>query len=126
MLTATFLQVFGLMYLALGLAFVVHPAQIKKSLESMAKNQGGSLLFGVLMILLGAMIIVLHSRWGTPEEVLVSLFGWAAFFKGLCYVGFPDIMEASTDYFLKTVKSLRFIGVLMTIFGVLMYVAGVL
>ena len=126
MLTATFLQIFGLIYLAMGLAFVVHPGQIQASLKAIFKNDGLCLCIGFMAMLMGATIIVLHSRWGTPEEILISVIGWLAFFKGLVYAGFPEVAEDFSDGILDSAKTIRFLGGLVALLGAGLYIVGVL
>lgn len=126
MMTATFLQIFGLLYLAIGLIAVAHPKQLKAGMESLTKNAGTSLTVGFLSLIFGATIIVLHSYWSGPAEIFISIIGWGAFIKGICYIGFPDLMKSSAGSFLKSEKRMRFMGGVIALFGAGIYIVGVL
>ena len=39
-------------------------------------------ILGATSVLIGLPIIILHNIWGSPWEIVVTLLGWSAIFKG--------------------------------------------
>jgi hypothetical protein len=88
--SAYFALVIGFYLFFVSLAMLVHPARFKKIIAAMLGDQALLTLSGVLAIVFGLFIVIVHNVWCTKWPIVVTLFGWVILIQGLARIFAPD------------------------------------
>jgi drug/metabolite transporter (DMT)-like permease len=114
-------QIGGIFFVVIGVAMAVSSKAIASALEESVEHKGMMLMWGILALLIGAVVIVLNNIWTTGLPLLVTILGWLALLKGTFILLAP---AAATSLYKKFGKSgmVVFVGVVVFVIGlVLLY-----
>ncbi len=81
-------KVFGLYLVIISIAMIKNA----KALRSiMRENNTTSFKFngGAIALLIGILLLVSHNIWEPSWKIIITIFGWMAFIKGLFLLMFP-------------------------------------
>ncbi|MBY0377227.1 MAG: hypothetical protein K2Q33_01520 [Gammaproteobacteria bacterium] len=73
----------GVFFTILGLGIMVNQAHIKKVMAVVAENAQAQFVAGIIPLLLGSYIVVVHNVWVASWIVLVTIVGWLIFIAGV-------------------------------------------
>jgi uncharacterized protein YjeT (DUF2065 family) len=94
MLTSLFLaKFFSIYFFIIGLAMLSCTASFRSRALSYANHEGLMLLGGIITLLLGIFLILVHSYWVYNWHVLITVLAWLTFVKGIVHVLCPDIAK---------------------------------
>lgn len=103
-------KIFGLYFLALGLAFLVNPERFRRIFPNVVNNDT-FLLFGALFaVLIGAFIVSVHNEWVFSWPVIITILGWWSLIKGFGLLIHPDFikyfsfMQNRSDLFYRSIS----------------------
>lgn len=82
-------QILGLLYLVMGLSFLLNHKLWSKCLKDFSKNPGTVLLWGFVAIMMGLLMVSVHNLWVNDWRAVITVFGWAALLKGIFLLLFP-------------------------------------
>ncbi len=80
----------SLYYLVVGIALIVNRQRFVGIYSEMMNNPTFSVFAGIIALIIGTLIILSHNVWVWGWPVLVTIVGWASFFKGVMLLIFPD------------------------------------
>lgn len=89
-----FAQLFGMVFVVLGLSMAFNKRWTANAVEELFKNQGLMWLAGFMTLLLGAMTITLNNVWTSGLPFWITLLGWLTFLKGAMILLFPQVTHA--------------------------------
>jgi len=69
---------------------IVYPKRIKQLFEY-TKDEKFMITTAFLAIILGLINIIAHNLWVTDWRIIITLFGWITFIKGVTRFEFPNI-----------------------------------
>lgn len=92
-MTLVLAKILGIYFLAIGIAFIIHPERFKKMYQQVAKDQNFLLMGGMLALLIGAVIVSIHNRWVLEWPVVITVLGWWSIIKGFALFAFPDFIK---------------------------------
>ena len=72
-------KVIGLNMSVIGLLLLLRPNKIRSAIEAILESRGLLFLFGILNLILGAVLINLHNLWVMDWQVIIILIGWIVF-----------------------------------------------
>jgi hypothetical protein len=86
--TTTFLsRLFGLYYICLGLAMLVHPRVFVETITALIQDAPVMFLASILALLGGLALVLAHNVWsGGARTAIITLIGWIALAKGLLFL----------------------------------------
>ncbi len=114
-------QILGIFFAVLGVSLIFNSKGVKTAIEASVENKGILLLWGILALLIGAVIIIFNNVWTSGMPLLVTILGWLAFVKGVFILIFSDAAGSLYRKFNKS-NMLVFVGVVVLIVGlVLLY-----
>jgi hypothetical protein len=121
-MTIVFTQIFGILFVVLGLSMVFNGKGVSAAMMEMTQNQGLLWTVGFLALAMGAVLVVLQNVWTAGLLALViTIIGWAALVKGVFILWFPNAAAALYRKY-ATGKLLVWWGVIAFLIGlVLMY-----
>jgi hypothetical protein len=82
-------QIIGPIYLIIGLGLLLNKDAFGKMYQEFMKSSGLLYLGALMAMIVGMLVIQSHNVWSTNWTVLITLFGWMAFFKGAALVLTP-------------------------------------
>lgn len=50
-----------------------------------------------LLLFAGLLILANHQYWSSPAAIIISLFGWFLFLRGLVLIAAPQVMQSGVD-----------------------------
>jgi drug/metabolite transporter (DMT)-like permease len=114
-------QVLGIFFVVAGVSIVANGKTTAAAVEASAQNKGVMFMWGILALLIGAVIVVFNNAWTSGLTLLVTILGWLALIKGTFILLFPGV---AASFYKKCGKSgvLVAAGVVMVVLGfVLLY-----
>jgi len=114
-------QLFGLIYVAVGIGILNNPKRYRAVFDDMMDN--GMLLYfgGVISLCVGFTLVTFHNLWLSDWTVLITILGWLALLKGLVLIVCPKCM---IEFSQGMLKNLHTIGVGTLIFGLILAYFG--
>jgi hypothetical protein len=83
----------GIIYLIIGLSVLLQGKKLWIPMLDSFDKEGNSVLFGAYSLFIGIPYILLHNIWEPGFSVLVTIFGWSAFIKGIVYLTYPQALK---------------------------------
>ena len=124
MTEAQIFQVFGIVYLAIGLGIIINPNYYRQMLGDFATNRAVMYLGGAIAFVVGYLLVTFHNVWAAEWGVIITVIGWLALIKGLFIFLLPKILMKVCSYLEKHTKLLIVESVLIIIFGGLLAYLG--
>jgi len=82
-------QLLGVFYLVIGLSVLLKKEYYTKLFKTIEKSGMFVMMMGIVTLLIGTVMVMLHSKWTGGIEVLISVIGWCALLKGVFTLMFP-------------------------------------
>jgi hypothetical protein len=110
-------KLMGPILCAIGLSVLIN----EKSFRAMAKELLGSdaliYLFGILDLLLGLVLVLVHNMWVWDWRVIITLIGWVSIVRGLVRILFVPIVRKNGPRIIKKQGLLMGAAIVMLILG---------
>lgn len=94
-------KIYGLAFTAVGLGMLINGKYYKKTIENLIKSPAVMFLGGTIALIVGFVIITYHNFWVKDWTVIITIFGWIGFIKGISLLVFPKL---STDLSSSMIK----------------------
>jgi hypothetical protein len=105
-------KVFGLYFLALGLAFIINPDRFKKIYQQVVEDENFLLIGSMLALLIGAFVVSVHNIWVSEWPVILTLLGWWSLIKGFALLVYPNSIQLFSFIRNRSTLFYRAIGLL--------------
>lgn len=92
-MTIILAKIFGLYFLAIGLAVLIDPDRFKKMFQQIMNDENFLLMGGILALLIGAFVVSVHNHWVLGWPVIITLFGWLSLMKGFVLLIYPGSLK---------------------------------
>lgn len=86
-------QAAGIIYLVIGLSVIFQGKRLWIPMIDTMEKSGTAILFGSYSLLIGIPYILYHNIWDSGFSILVTIFGWGAFIKGIVYLIYPKALS---------------------------------
>lgn len=126
LLTLHLSRAYGVVILTIALAALLNPARLGAALGDFKRSPGLTLLGGIFALILGVMLIMLHSLWVDVPAILISLLNWAVLIKGVVLIGAPDAILKLASTTSASTSRVRIWGVMALILGALLLAIGLI
>jgi len=83
-------QIVGIFFAVAGIAMIVNSKGVAEAVEQSVENKGILFAWGILALLIGAVIVTLNDAWATGMQALITVIGWLALIKGAFILFFPN------------------------------------
>jgi uncharacterized membrane protein len=114
----------GLYMIAGGVGMLTDRDVWSRVIRDIAASPALGYIAGILAFAIGAAIVAVHNRWGTPLEIIVSLIGWAALAEGVLMLALRRPFIGLFARFVPSAAAGRIIAGLVAAAGsVLLYAA---
>lgn len=119
MTDASIFQIFGLVYLVIGLGILVSPRFYKEMLNKMIDNEAILFVTGLLVFVIGCFLVAHHNIWIGGWTIIITIFGWLTLLKGLMMMVIPEIS-------IKLYKFIKISGRQLSVYGVIVFALGII
>jgi drug/metabolite transporter (DMT)-like permease len=112
-------EVLGIFFVVFGVAMVVNGKGVASAIEATAQDRGTLFVWGLLALLVGAVIVALNNIWSGGLPLLVTVLGWIALLKGVYILICPGSAASLYRKFNKH-GVLVFCGVVAVVIGLIL------
>ena len=86
-------RIIAVIYLSMGVGFILNRAYYQKEFEKMIDNSSFMLFGGMMAIVIGSLIIGYHNVWVKNWTILITIIGWISLTKGVILLAFPRLFH---------------------------------
>jgi hypothetical protein len=91
-------KLIGPIYLVVAVGLLLNPGNARASVKELPDSPALFYLSGILALIIGGLIVLLHNVWsGWP--IAITLLGWAAILKGVVRLIAPDAAKSLLSKF---------------------------
>jgi len=116
-------QVWGLYLLVMGVGILINTKSYKRAAEEIVKSPAMMMITGAMALMLGLVLIVVHTVIFLDWRLIITLLGWLTLYKGVMRVIFPDTSTKMLKKML-TVKALKISAVVSIVLGIFLSFVG--
>jgi len=109
-------KLLGPFFLVVGAGMLVNAKGYQAMAAEFLASPAMIYLAGVLALIGGLAIVILHNRWALEWPLLITLFGWAGFIGGIFRMTFPELVTEIGTAFMKR-QALLTAGALVILVG---------
>ena len=117
-------RIFGLCYLIIGIGFLLNRKAFLRVMEDFCKNAALVFYGGLLALVTGVVLILIHNIWVANWTVLITIIGWAALTKGAWMIILPNSVAVFMQAYLKNKNLLVIHALFAFIFGAVLTYFG--
>jgi len=115
-------QIFGIVFLAIGLGMLFEPKYYHKIYNDFVKNPALIYVTALAITAVGYFIIVKHNVWIMSWEVIITIIGWLALIKGILLLVIPQgFLNMSKGWFKKPEIFSKYAIIVLILGGILSY-----
>lgn len=116
----------GLLFVILYGSFLLNPVFYRRLVQDISRQPLSLLLSGVISLILGLSVTLIHNIWTPDWRGLITFLGWLFLFSGIMRLAFPQVvikmtqrmLEKGHDFFLNAVVFVMLlVGVYLTYIG---------
>lgn len=106
------------------LAAAIRAPQMHSMLEDFAANPLWPWVVGAFVLLLGLVVVALHTSWANPPAAIVSAVGWLLIIRGVLLLAFPAAFMTAANAVIGTNAVWRIGYVLLALVGLYLSYVG--
>lgn len=111
-------QLFGVVFVVIGLAFLIRLSHYQKVYKTIVKNEGLMIMSGLMALVIGVVLVLAHNVWVQSWEVLITILAWIAVVKGVLLLLLPTEIGKWVEGLFKGKGFLVFGGLFYLVLGV--------
>lgn len=110
-------QVFGLYFVIAGVAMIVRPRAVETLISSLA-NRDFVFVSGLVALLIGVPLVLLHNVWDGSWHVVVTIIVWLTLLKGVARIFMPDTVTEWSKSMSRNKAGVRLMVWVMVLVGI--------
>ena len=119
------LQMFGLIYTALGIGMFINTKFYKPFLKEYKGNPAMTMLTGIITFVLGFAIVSNHNTWSSDiGVVMITILGWLSLIEGFLILAFPNTMIKIVGKIAPFSKHMKIWSLIIFILGLILLYLG--
>jgi drug/metabolite transporter (DMT)-like permease len=123
-ITVVLAQIFGILFVVLGVSMVVNKKGAAAALVEFGQNQGFLWLAGLIALVMGAVLVTLSNVWMSGLLALVvTIIGWLVLVKGIFILWFQNAAAKLYGKY-TTSKLLIWWGIVIFVIGLVLLYKG--
>jgi len=95
--TREFARVLGPFLMIVPLAAAVRAPKMHTLLEDFAANPLWPWVVGAFILVLGLIVVAVHTSWSNPPAVVISVVGWLLELRGVVLLAFPEAFMTAAN-----------------------------
>lgn len=122
--TIILLQFLGVFFASTGLIMALRRKMMMSVFHDIFSYRGMSFILGLILMFLGLFLVFTHNRWGSFNEIIVSVLGWYILLESLLYLVLPQKKFKKMEKILHKKYFYHFITLVYFAVGVLFIIQG--
>lgn len=112
----------GLYLVIVGAGMLINGEKFKKMLLPILKDPGMVLFTGLMALIVGIPLVLIHNLWVMDWRVLITILAWGTLIKGAVRMFFPEfIIKQSTMVMKNKIMYNCLVGFLLALGVLLLY-----
>lgn len=112
----------GLIFIFIGIGMSVSRRYYREMINEMIASKGEIMITSILSLVTGYLFIIFHNFWEWGWTLLITIFGWLMFARGILLLVIPAV---TVRYFIKVIeptKSMNLISFILFVFGIFFFI----
>lgn len=109
-------RVFGLYFTIISLFLLIRKDVFVARLSAVLESDAARMVMAIITLIVGILLVVSHNLWVMGWPVLITLFAWLIFIKGILRIFFPTIDEKCIGQLVKD-SALYPTAIILLLFG---------
>jgi uncharacterized membrane protein len=122
--TAMLAKLLGLLYITVALGILLDTTGYRRIFNELLGSHVLTYLSGLLALVAGLLIVLMHNHWSFSWSVAVTIIGWLALIKGALLIIHPNTLIRISEPFLRRDATLRYTGVGALLLGLFLTILG--
>ncbi|MDP1879393.1 MAG: hypothetical protein Q8K60_00470 [Parachlamydiaceae bacterium] len=123
-MTIILAKIFGLYFLAIGLAILINPNRFKNIYLQSMNDENFLLIGGILALLIGAFIVSVHNTWVLEWPIILTLLGWWSLIKGFSLLIYPESIKLFSFMQNRSMRFYQILGLIYLVFSLFLIYKG--
>ncbi|MFC1576292.1 hypothetical protein ACFL3J_01330 [Candidatus Omnitrophota bacterium] len=119
-----FAKLLGPYFLIVAIGLMLNMKLYQKVMGDFVKNTALIYIGGVMALLFGLIVVLLHNVWAVSWALIITIVGWLGIIKGTWLIVFPGTVGKFTGGYLKKKGHLLPHAIVVGILGVALTVMG--
>lgn len=95
-------KVIGIYLIIISMAMFINMHQFTIYAHHLLNDVHLIFVIGLYIIIFGILMVVSHNIWQWNWQVLVTIFAWLIFFKGISLIFYPDLINKMAALFIHS------------------------
>ncbi len=104
-------RLIGIFYLSVSIGMFLSHNYYRKLIESFFNERAALFFIGMMAVVVGYLLILHHNIWEFSISVVITIFGWLVFLKGILILSMPEFFLKISHEMLKTGSSGYLFGI---------------
>jgi hypothetical protein len=126
LLTLHLARAYGVVIITVALSALLAPKRLAAALGEFERSPGLTFLSALFALVLGIVLVMLHSIWVDFPAILVSLLGWLIAVKGVLLLAAPESLLKLGARASASGGAIRLWGIIALILGALYLAIGLI
>ena len=122
--SALLARLIGPYIVLIGTGLIFNQKLFRQIMEDFPKNHALVFVTGLFTFIAGLAILLFHNIWVADWRVIITVFGWAAFIKGIWLAVLPGTLVKTTKLYMKNINLVMIPWAIMILVGIFLTVQG--
>ena len=96
----------------------------QRVMEDYSKNAALVLFGGMMALIIGIVVVLVHNVWIPRWPVIITIYGWAAVVKGIWLLVFPNTVSRVMQAYQRNEMLLAAHSILVFVLGIVLSIFG--
>jgi uncharacterized membrane protein len=117
-------RIVGWFFIIVAAGMSLNSQAYQKIMEDFSKNTALVYLSGIFTLLIGFLMVSTHNIWRADWTLIITIFGWLGFIKGVWLLLLPNTVAKITAAYQKKASLLVAYAVVMLALGIFLVFKG--
>ncbi len=114
-------QFWGALTIFLPAVFLIKPEILVQLRHLVEEDRGFNIMYALLSLVLGLVTVIVHNKWTTKWNVIITVFGWLCIVKAFMVLCFNEVKKKAIPSFEERVFITQILLALVLVFGVWLF-----
>jgi len=117
-------RIIGWFFIIVAVGMTFNSKTYQKIMEDFSKNTALVYLGGIFSLLIGFLMVSAHNIWRADWTLIITIFGWLGFIKGVWLMLLPNTVARITAFYQRRTFLLAIYPILMLVLGIFLVFKG--
>ena len=116
-------KAFAIYFIVIAVFMLVNKEVFRQRINAVMESQATLFSLAIMTLILGIILVLVHNVWVMGWPLMITIFCWLTFIKGVLRVVYPQIDKKWANYY-NNDKALYITGVVCLLLGLLLAYFG--